>query len=138
MSELATQLSDEEFIRQFENKTLPPKYFDHLGHIKIAWLYLAKNQQCVAKELVCNCIKKYAESLGATTKFNRTITDALVQIIAIRMANNAGQDWVTFINENTDIAEDAVAVLLTFYTPELLFSESARNSVIEPNIKQFN
>jgi hypothetical protein len=33
-------LTNDEFVKQFENQTLNPVYFDHQGHIRIACIYL--------------------------------------------------------------------------------------------------
>ena len=33
-------ISHQQFLEQFENQTLDPNYFDHRGHIRLAWLYL--------------------------------------------------------------------------------------------------
>jgi hypothetical protein len=34
-------LSNKEFLMQFKTKTLNHECVDHIGHIRIAWLYLA-------------------------------------------------------------------------------------------------
>ena len=36
-------LSDADFIDQFERKILSPEHFNHIGHLRLAWLYLQKN-----------------------------------------------------------------------------------------------
>ena len=35
-------LTDEEFLAGFRDATLDPAHFDHRGHVRAAWLYLAE------------------------------------------------------------------------------------------------
>ncbi len=78
-------LNDATFIAQFENQTLSSAHFNHIGHLRLAWLYLERYPLEQAISLVCGGIKAYAESLGASTKFHFTITNAIVRIMAMRM-----------------------------------------------------
>ena len=127
-------IDDQTFIREFENQTLNPEYFDHLGHLRIAWLYLSRYSLNEANQRVCNGIKIYAESLGATDKFNLTITDALVKIMAQRM--ETGQGWEDFIRSNADLVENALSVLGNYYSEEVLFSEEAKRCVLEADVRE--
>lgn len=129
----AKELSDNTFIEQFENQTLPPQHFDHLGHLRIAWLYLNRYSLEQAISRVCGGIKTYAESLGASTKFHFTITDAIVRIMAVRMKPH--QDRSAFLAANADLVDSAVTVLHQYYSKELLFSEQARQRVMAPDLK---
>lgn len=129
---------DSQFLQQFEQLTLPAEQFNHLGHIKIAWLYLQKFSTELACEKVCSGIKAYATSLGAATKFHFTITQALVMLIRIRMVKlqQDNSNWQTFVTNNQDLVNNAVAVLQQFYTPELLQSTQAKNTWCSPDIKE--
>jgi hypothetical protein len=82
---LVPPLSDETFIAQFENHTLSADYFDHLGHLRIGWLYLNQYDTNSAIERACTGIETYAQSLGAGDKFHFTITDATMRIMAKRI-----------------------------------------------------
>jgi len=129
------QLDDKTFLTQFENRTLDPAHFSHLGHLRIAWLYLSHNNTDTAVKLVCAGIKSYAESLGENTKFNLTMTDAFVRIMAKRIDNMETQDWPSFLDNNRDLVEDAISVLLEYFSKDLLFSEVARTSLVKPDTK---
>ena len=134
MSETIENIDDQTFIREFENQTLNPEYFDHRGHLRIAWLYLSRYSLNEANQRVCRGIKTYAESLGATDKFNLTITGALVKIMAQRMEK--GQGWEDFIHSNSDLVENALAVLGSYYSDEVLFSEEAKRCVLEADVRE--
>jgi hypothetical protein len=132
-------LSDKEFLMQFENKTLNHKHFNHIGHLRIAWLYLSNNTIDQALALTCVGISEYAESLGAKDKFNKTITTALVHIIYKRINNKAasGHCWHDFINHNIDLIDNALSILYQHFSKELLFSESAKQEVVSPDRQNY-
>ena len=126
-------LNDDTFIAQFENQTLLLAHFNHIGHLRLAWLYLERYPLEQAINRVCGGIKVYAKSLGASSKFHFTITDAIVRIMFVRM--QAQTYWLAFLDDNTDLVENAKAVVGQYYSQAVLGSEQARLRVIEPDIK---
>ena len=128
-------LSNGEFLHQFKNKTLNPIHFNHVGHLRLAWIYLTHHDLETSVEGVCSGIKGYAESLGAKTKFHITITDSLVRIMANRLDRMPKKDWQSFLEQNNDMVDDAISVLLQHFSRELLFSEAARTALVEPDIQ---
>lgn len=130
-------LDDKAFLEQFENLTLDSIHFSHTGHLRCAWLYLSSNDLDTALRLICSGIKAYAESLGSTTKFNLTLTDAFVRIMAKRMKQTEAPDWQSFLDHNDDLVSDALSVLSEHFSKELLFSETARTSLVKPDHRPF-
>ena len=126
-------LSDLSFVQQFEALTLDPHYFNHLGHLRLAWLYLERYPLDTAIDRTCTGIKAYAESLGAHDKFNYTITDAIVRIIARRRGSMANPGWADFLSHNKDLIEDALSVLDRHYSRDILFGEQARRGLVLPD-----
>ena len=101
--------------------------------MRLAWLYLKSNDVNEASQKTCSTIKAYAESLGAHDKFNLTLTDTFVRLMAQRMKPGE-QNWQSFIKNNPDIAHNALTVLGKHFSKDLLMSESARTSLIKPDI----
>ncbi len=135
MEKKLEQLSDEDFLAQFENQTLDEQFFDHIGHLRLAWLYLNQNTLDDAIALVCDGIKTYAESLGVNTKFHLTITDATVRIMSRRIDFLEDRTWQLFLDNNDDLIEDLLAVLLQHFSKPLLFSEKARIALVKPDLQ---
>lgn len=147
-------LSDQEFITLFENLSLPPEYFDHKGHLRLAWLYLQRYGLELSIIKVAQGIKAYAGSLGATDKYHCTITQALVCIMAQRLSiamplqdkQSAAQvqlltaelrhkaSWQLFVSKNQDLFVDALAVLQQYYSKSLLASKKAGKQFIQPDL----
>ena len=134
MNKSPESISDEAFLKQFESQALSPEHFDHVGHVRLAWLYLSTHNLNDAIELTCDGISKYARSLGADKKFNKTITVTIVRIIALRMKHTEQNNWMAFVEANPDLIKDARALLLTFYSEKRIFSEQARTSYLLPDI----
>ena len=76
-----------------------------------------------------------ANGLSDSSKFNLTLTDAMVRIMARRVDLMSDQNWGAFLAENTDLVDDFLSILLKHYSKGLLFSDEARTSLIRPDIK---
>ena len=129
--------ADREFLGQFEDCSLDPARFDHQGHLRIAFLYLELYPLEDAIENACHGIAAYARSLGATGKFNRTMTEAIMRIIHPRLAGWTGtfEAWLAC---NPDLVRDMRGLLLRHYSKELLDSENARRFFVPPDIRAFD
>jgi len=133
--ETVKTLSDKDFLTQLENKTLDSSYFNHIGHLRLTWLYLMNHDVETTVQLTSSTIRNYAESLGASTKFHITITDAIIRVMAKRVEAMEIKSWQSFLEQNTDLVEDAISVLTQHYSKDLLFSEEARVALVSPDIK---
>jgi hypothetical protein len=129
-----SQLDDQAFLSRFEDQTLDQGSFNHLGHLRLAWLYLERHDVATAIRRTCVGIENYATSKGATTKFHLTITNALVRIIAVRMQSMQDRSWPAFVAQNRDLVEDAMSVLGRHFSKNRLFSEQARITLVEPDL----
>lgn len=126
-------ISDKQFIAQFEDQSLQEQYFNHIGHLRLAFLYLQKYDFNSACEKTCSGIRKYAESLGATDKFNLTLTMAILKILNDRLNQKNYDNWQTFIDQNMDVREDLLSIILEDYSEDLLFSSRAQKEYLPPD-----
>lgn len=130
-------IQDDQFILQFENQSLDPAYFNHLGHLRLAWLYLKRYDFNTVLNKICTGIQQYAESLGAVEKFHYTISYAFIKIMEIRIEKLKEKTWEKFVQENSDLIESAQTVLYQYYSTEALNSSEAKKRLVEPNLKPF-
>ncbi len=86
-------LSDQDFIHQFEQKTLPLKEFNHRSHLRLAWLYLHKYSLLPALKKITEGIEAFAVSLGANDKFHHTLTEAIVRIMHLRCQQDKAETF---------------------------------------------
>lgn len=127
-------ISDDKFIEQFENQTLPPELFDHYGHLRLAWLYLNMHPLEQAINKVTIGLSVYATSLGATDKFQHTLTEAIVRIMAIRMKRCNFDTLESYLKSNRDLVDDILTVVGTHYSHDQLNSARARTEFVCPDL----
>ena len=133
-----SKLDDSAFMSQFEDCSLSPDNFDHIGHLRIAWLYISQYGSTKAIDLVCDGINTYAKSLGANDKFHFTITASLVKIIASSIKEQSTKSWQVFLQQNDDLVSDALGVLYRYFSKSKLHSELARTSLLEPDLQEIS
>src|SRR5438105_1346815 len=74
-------MTDDEFIRAFENCTLPETMFHHRDHLRLVWLYLGRHGRDGAQVRIARSILRYAASLGKAEKYHHTITLAWLKLV---------------------------------------------------------
>ena len=130
-------LSDQQFLQQLADLNLDPQYFDHYGHLRLAWLVLQAKPLEQAVSRVCELISAYATSLGATDKFQYTLTAAIVRIMA-ELRHQQGWHGQNdrlddFLAANPLLQQDLMSLVLKHYQPETLNSPIARQQWLEPD-----
>jgi N-formylglutamate deformylase len=129
----APLLSDDAILAALADFTLPPRYFNHRGHLRAAWIHLQRYPLEEAITRVCAGIRAFAEHLGATAKYSRTLTEALLRIMHARGAADPARGFESFLVENPDLLHDARGVLRRHYSDELLGSDAARLAFVPPD-----
>jgi hypothetical protein len=125
---------DEEFLARFEACTLPEIEWTHLAHIRVAWTCLNLGLAETALERIRQGILEYnTRVLGRRHKYHETVTVAFVQIVAGQMRK--GESWDEFKIRIDDLLDPESPILLRFYSSERLFSSEARESFVEPDLR---
>ncbi len=130
---LHAQLSDREFLQQFEATTLPAGYFNHVGHLRAAFLFLERESVILAQRHFATAVQRYATVLGAPEKFHTTITYALLAVMAARQGVQRCANWQAFLAENPDLRNDARGLLLRYYSAATLDSDNAKKQFVLPD-----
>lgn len=125
--------SDDAFLAAFLDSTMTKAGFDHVGHLRAAWLLLQRRPLQQAVDETCDGIQRLANTLGVTQKYHRTLSEALVRL----MAHGGGADrtlsWPDFLAANAELVHDAKSVLARHYTPETLATPTARERFVAPD-----
>jgi hypothetical protein len=131
---MEANLTNEEFIDQFESGSLPTEYFNHRQHVRAAWIYLQKNETLEALKLFSTSLKNYARTHGAKNLYHETITWAFVFLINERLEHTGREKaWEDFASENEDVLNWQDNVLKKYYRPETLQSDLARRVFVFPD-----
>ena len=83
-------MTDAEFLRAFEDCTLPGASFHHREHVRLAWLCVRESGEAGAETRIAEGIRRYAESLGATAKYHHTLTLFWVRVCASALRATPG------------------------------------------------
>ncbi|MDD3518712.1 MAG: hypothetical protein PHQ14_10215 [Chromatiales bacterium] len=132
MHDLST-MSDDEFLDAFLACSLPPEGFDHRSHLRIAWVHLQRHALEDAIERTCDGIARFAEHLGAPDKYHRTLSEALMRLMAHGGAADPGLSWTAFLAGNPALRDDAAGLLAQYYSPERLALAQARRRFLDPD-----
>ncbi len=127
-------LSDDDFLSAFNDCSAPPSAFNHEGHVRIAWIHLQRYPQAQAIRLTCEGIERFANHLGAPDKYNRTLSEALMRIMANRGAADTRLSWDGYLLKNRELFENAQQLLGQYYSSELLNSKAAKTTFMQPDI----
>jgi len=123
--------SDEEFLRSFEECSLGAKCWTHAAHIRMAWRVIETSPSFEhALERIRSGIMRFNSSKNSIG-YHETITLVFAQLIDGR--RQQGESWLVFAENNPDLFDKNV--LDQFYSRDLLFSEEARQTFIEPDLK---
>jgi len=128
--------SDEAFISRFERCELPEAEWTHLAHIRVAWVCLSILPADAALQRIRKGILRYnTEVLQRRHKYHETVTVAFTRIVADRM--RAGESWEDFAQQIDDLLNTEMPVLLRYYSKNRLFSNTARDVFLEPDLEKF-
>jgi hypothetical protein len=127
-------MSDDDFIAQLENCTLPEAAFHHADHLHAAWLYLTRFPLLEAIAKFSDALRSYAASLGKAHRYHETITWAYLLLLneRIRCAEPAAT-WEQFVAAHPDLCEWKNSILMRYYRPETLASDLARRVFLMPD-----
>lgn len=126
-------MSDDEFLAAFLDCSMPPAGFDHRGHVRAAWLLLRRHPLEEAVAQTCTGIERLAAHLGVPGKYHRTLSEALVRLMAAAGAARPGLAWDDFLHANPALMDDARGLLAQHYSAERLALPPARERFVAPD-----
>ena len=125
--------SDADFLAAFLDSSMPAAGFDHHGHVRATWLLLQAHPLPEAVELTCDGIARLATRLGVSGKYHRTLSEALVRLMAAGGAADRAQSFADFVRANRALMQDARGLLARHYSPQWLATEAARLNFVAPD-----
>lgn len=126
-------LSDDQFLAAFLDCSMPAASFDHQGHVRAAWILLRRYPCDEAVARTCDGIARLASHLGATDKYHRTLTEALVRWMAAAETATPSRTFEDFQCANTPLMTDARTLIARHYSPERLADPAAKVQFLPPD-----
>jgi hypothetical protein len=135
MKHLVTN-EDQEFKNQVENCEFPVPQFDHGAHLRLAYVYLVQNNSTdesvqLMREALAGLLKH--AGVDPSAKYHETLTEAWILAVHHFMNNTENSSSADDFIEQHPVMLDS-KIMLTHYSAEILFSDEARQSFVEPNL----
>lgn len=133
-----TDLTDQQFEKQFANCQLNPVIFSHEAHLRLAWIHIRKYGIDAAIENICAQLKAFTKSLGAFDKYNETVTIAAIRAVYHFMLKSATETFQDFIAENPRLQTNFKDLLSQHYDIDIFNSTVAKSTFLEPELLPFD
>jgi hypothetical protein len=126
-------MTDHEFLRQFEDTTLPDDAFPHRAHIRMAWLYVRREGAEGAVAPITEGIRRFATAKGAPGMYHHTMTLVWLRLVAAALRKTPDvSSFDVFWAAHPHLGDKRQPQ--RFYSEGTLWSPAARAGWIEPDL----
>ena len=126
-----------EFIKAFQDCSLPPTVFNHEAHLRLAWLYLTQLGLDNTILSMQNDLKNYVAHWGASDKYNTTLTIASIHAVHHFLLKSKSNTFSEFITEFPRLKYQFKEVLACHYKTDIFNNKSAKQVYLEPELLPF-
>jgi len=125
-------MTDVELTRALERGEI--KDFHHASHLHVAWVYLAESSSVrQAANKMRNTLRRFAAAAGKPEKYHETITLFWVHLLSRAHAASRAERLEDIVHAHPQLLEKNFP--LAYYSAKRLFSDEARTSWVEPDLK---
>ena len=132
------ELTDSEFEQQFNSCEMDPTLFSHEAHLRLAYIHIGKYGHDQAIKNVCDQLMAFVSHLGATDKYNTTLTVAAVKAVYHFMQKSKANDFKGFIAEFPQLKFEFKRLMHCHYDFDIFNSQKAKKTFLEPNLRPFD
>ncbi len=130
-------MNDDDFLKAFEDCSLPFTHWNHRAHVRVAFLYLSRLGLAEAIDQMRSGIRAYnvvhGVEDGALTGYHETTTQAFMRLIHQALREHGPfQDSHEFCERNPELLDRRL--LLCFYTRDRIMAPAAKVGFVEPDI----
>lgn len=130
--------TDAEFARAFERGEIANRDFHHRDHLRLAWTYLAEassTEQAIA--WMVTAIQRFAAAAGAARKYHETLTVFWTRRLGLARAALPAAAWLEdALRADSGLLDKDLP--LAYYSRERLFSDEARLTWMQPDLRSLN
>ncbi|PYK11280.1 MAG: hypothetical protein DME65_07705 [Verrucomicrobia bacterium] len=127
-------MTDVELTRALERGEIVNENFHHISHLQVAWVYLTESSSVLeAAAKMRHTLRRLAAVAGEPQKYHQTITLFWVHLLSRAHAVDGGRRLEDVLKANPQLL--AKDFPLAYYSTERLFSDEARTSWVEPDVK---
>lgn len=107
--------------------------FGHREHLHVAWMAFHHHELNEAISIVGDGLRRTAVYAGAPQKYNQTVTEAWVRLVAHHTAQHPHATFDTLLDQAPGLLDKRL--LARHYSSALLASRTARTSWTEPDMR---
>ena len=127
-------MSDVELTRALERGEIANEHFHHASHLHVAWVYLVESLSVQeAANKMRETLRRFAAAAGKPQKYHETITLFWVHLLGRAQAVSRAERLEDVVHANPQLLEKDFP--LAYYSADRLFSDEARASWMEPDLK---
>ena len=127
-------VADIEMTRTLERGEMPKENFHHASHLHVAWVYLIESSSPKeAAEKMRDMLRRLTTAIGKPEKYHETMTLFWVHLLARAQTISRTGRLEEVMHANPQLLEKNFP--LAYYSTERLFSDEARASWMEPDLK---
>jgi len=125
-----------ELTRRLERGEIDNAAFHHASHLRVAWTYLCESDSVEqASEKMSATLSRFATAAGVPGKFHETITQFWMRLLAELRESDCANGFDELVKAHPRLLEKNLP--LDYYSAEALWSDRARLSWVEPDLKPF-
>jgi len=127
-------MTDLELTRALERGEIANENFHHASHLHVAWVYLSESSSVdEAASKMRATLRRLAAAAGKLEKYHETLTLLWIYLLALARAAAANKSLEEIVHANPRLLEKNFP--LAYYSADRLFSDKARASWVEPDLK---
>jgi hypothetical protein len=127
-------MTDVELTRALEQGEILAENFHHAAHLHVAWVYLAESSSAQeAGNKMRETLRRFAAAAGKPEKYHETITLFWMHLLSRAFAAGFRGRLEDVVRANPQMLEKNFP--LAYYSEKRLFSDEARTSWVEPDLK---
>ena len=124
-------MNDQDFLTAFKAHTI--SHFGHREHIRLAFLVLREYGLDAGLTHLRQAIQHFATAHGAPEKYHETITVFWVRLVQHAITQTPDIDTFSDFERAHPHLFDT-RLIYTYYSPERLHSQAARESWLDPDV----
>jgi len=131
-------LTDGEFLTQFEDCSLDPELFSHEAHLRLAWSLIRRDGIENSIYQICDQIQSFDQTYGDGMKFHKTLTVACIYAVYHFMLKSKADTFADFISENPRLTTNLKELILQHYSEDVFKNSEAKTGLLQPDLVPYD
>ncbi len=130
--------SDAKFLQKIIDCDFLPIDFSHEAHLRFFWINIKLYgiEQSIIS--IQNQLKNYVESVGATDKYNITLSVAAIKAVYHFKLKSNSENFKDFITEYPQLKNNFKGLMNTHYGIDIYNSGKSKSQYLQPDLLPFD